>query len=380
MQPSTRAYLDHAATTPMDSEVLQAMLPYLTDHFGNPSSIHASGRKARAAVEDARRLIASLLHTHPASIVFCSGGTEANNWALRSAVLHGQIKQVVSSPLEHHAVLYTLQDLQNQGLISLKMLPVDRYGRPLLEECIYILKSSNQLPTLVSVMHANNEVGTLIDLHKWGEACKQYGAWFHSDTVQTLGQFPFHLDQSPLDMAVASAHKFYGPKGVGFAYYNRALPLRHLHTGGGQERGLRPGTENIPAIVGMAKALEIAQNRAEQNAQHLATLKKECIAMLNQHFSGWTQMGDPQNSLPSILNIGLQTPLSQELFLFKLDLQGIDVSGGSACSSGANEGSHVLKALGADPNRNYCRISFGKMNTLEHISLLKQALSHIMEA
>lgn len=380
LQSSARVYFDHAATTPMDPEVLQAMLPYLTEHFGNPSSIHASGRKARAAVEAARRDMASRLNTNPASIVFCSGGTEANNWALRSAVLYGGIKQVVSSPLEHHAVLYTLQDLEKQGLISLKLLPVDRFGRPELAQCISILEASESIPTLVSVMHANNELGTLIDLQQWGQVCRQYGALFHSDTVQTLGQYRFNLDETPLDLAVASAHKFYGPKGIGFAFCRKGLPLRHVFTGGGQERGLRPGTENIAAIVGMAKALELAQIQAEQNARHLASLKQACIAMLNQHFNGWIQYGDPKDSLNSILHIGMQTPLSQELFLFKLDLLGIDVSGGSACSSGANEGSHVLKELGANPEWNHCRISFGKHNTLDQIVLLKEALSQIMDA
>ncbi len=371
-----RVYLDNAASTPIHPEVVEAMLPYLTGHVGNPSSIHYHGRQLRAAIEKARKSIADLLGASPAEIVFTSGGTEADNYALRGAAMSHGIRHIITSPLEHHAVCHTAEELNKTQGVSLTWLKPDLRGNLDMGELEEALKQNPK--ALVSLMHGNNEIGTLNDLNAIGTLCQKYGALFHSDTVQTLGHLKLDTRTLPIDFLVASAHKFHGPKGVGFLYRREGKHLPAQITGGGQERNQRAGTENVAAIVGMAKALELIHTDYEKHAQHLRTLKEYAIAQIQSAvpevlFNGETAAG---KSLDTVLNVSFPGTDEESLLLFNLDLAGISASGGSACTSGSVKGSHVLEALGCNLTRmaNSVRFSFSSFTTQEEIDYLATQL------
>ncbi|WP_338868260.1 cysteine desulfurase family protein [Spirosoma sp. SC4-14] len=375
MTPTAAVYLDNAATTRLDPEVLDAMLPLMTEQFGNPSSIHSHGRTVRTALEKARKTVAGLLNTSPAEIFFTSGGTEADNTAIRGSIETYALKHAITSPLEHHAVLHTLEYLAKQGTIQLSLVNIDSKGHIDLDHLESLLKK-NQTDgaerSLVSLMHGNNEIGNLLDLNRAGEICRAYKAVFHSDTVQTMGHFRHNLQQLPVDFIVGAGHKFHGPKGVGFLYVNAEHVKIHpfIH-GGAQERNMRGGTENVYGIVGLAKALEIAYRDMAAHKQHILSLKRRMVEQLLEkmpdvRFNG--DSADLENSLYTVLNVSLPASDINDMLLFSLDIARISASGGSACSSGSNVGSHVLAALpNLDPERGYVRFSFGKYNTQEEI-------------
>ncbi|TAE30600.1 MAG: cysteine desulfurase [Cytophagales bacterium] len=393
MIPSTPAlvYLDNAATTRLDPEVLDAMLPLMTEQFGNPSSIHSHGRKVRSALERARKTVASLLNTSPAEIFFTSGGTEADNTAILGSIETYGITHAISSPLEHHAVLHTLQHAATRGQIKLDLVQVGPDGvldLAHLEHLLNDAKKAHPAGSLVSLMHGNNEIGNLLPLETVGAMCRQYGAVFHSDTVQTMGHYRHDLQKLPIDFLVGAAHKFHGPKGVGFLYANAETKVSRgaIHPfihGGSQERNQRGGTENVYGIVGLAKALEIAYREMDAHRQHIEGLKRRMIAQLREkiedlRFNG--SSADVDNSLYTVLNVSLPPSDISDMLLFNLDIAKISASGGSACSSGSEIGSHVLSALpGLDAGRGYVRFSFGKYNTVEEIDYAVETLAGLYQ-
>lgn len=387
MTRSAAVYLDNAATTKLDPEVLDAMLPLMTEQFGNPSSIHSHGRAVRSAIEKARKTVASLLNTSPAEIFFTSGGTEADNTAIRSSIETYGLKHAITSPLEHHAVLHTLQHLEKQGIIQLSLVNIDEKGHidlAHLEEVLRQNKTVGQGRSLVSLMHGNNEIGNMLNLNRVGELCRSYDAVFHSDTVQTMGHFQHDLQQLPVDFIVGSGHKFHGPKGVGFLYVNaEQVKIHPFMHGGAQERNMRGGTENVYGIVGLAKALEIAYREMDAHRQHIMGLKRRMIEQLRANmpdvqFNG--DSADVENSLYTVLNVSLPASDMSDMLLFSLDIARISASGGSACSSGSNIGSHVLGALpGLDADRGYIRFSFGKYNTMEEIDYAVATLAGLYQ-
>ena len=370
MTAPTSIYLDNAATTRLDPDVLDAMLPLMTEQFGNPSSIHSHGRSVRTAIEKARKMVASLLNTSPAEIFFTSGGTEADNTAIRSSIETYGITHAITSPLEHHAVLHTLEHLAKQGTVRLSMVEVDENGHVNLAHLEKLLRSFPR--SFVSLMQGNNEIGNLLDMNRVGELCCQHDAIFHSDTVQTMGHFRHDLQTLPVDFIVGAAHKFHGPKGVGFLYVDaRRADIHPFMYGGSQERNRRGGTENVYGIVGLAKALEIAYRDMDNHRRHITALKTRMIAQLRDQLPGVRFNGDSadaENSLYTVLNVSLPASELSDMLLFSLDIARISASGGSACSSGSSVGSHVLAALpGLDQNRGYVRFSFGKYNTTDEI-------------
>ncbi|KAA9347777.1 cysteine desulfurase family protein [Larkinella humicola] len=381
-----RAYFDNAATTRLDPEVLEAMLPLMTEEFGNPSSIHSHGRKVRTAIERARKTVATLLNTSPAEIFFTSGGTEADNTAIRSSIETYGLTHAITSPLEHHAVLHTLEHLHKQGAVTLNLVEVDEEGRINLAHLEELLRANPG--TLVSLMHGNNEIGNLLDLETVGRLCQEYKAVFHSDTVQTMGHYRHDLQQLPVDFIVGAAHKFHGPKGVGFLYVNAHTksgrgPIHPFIHGGSQERNMRGGTENVYGIVGLAKALEIAYAKMESHRQYIESLKSRMIGQLCERLDGVSFNGLSANlseSLYTVLNVGLPSSEMSDMLLFNLDIAGISASGGSACTSGSNLGSHVLSALPHnDAERGAIRFSFSKYNTVEEVDYAVDTLVELFK-
>jgi len=371
-----KIYLDNAATTPIDPEVIEAMIPVLKNQFGNPSSIHSYGREVRSAIEQARKNVARFLNVSPAEIFFTSGGTEANNTAIFCSVRDLGIKHVISSPLEHHAVLHTLQGLEQEGKIKLSLVKIDNKGRIDLNDLENLLKSNPK--SMVSLMHANNEIGNLIPLKKIGEMCKQYDALFHSDTVQTMAHYSMDLQDIPVHFVTCAAHKFHGPKGVGFLYINHQIKIHPFIQGGAQERNMRGGTENVYGIIGLAKALEIASEHMSEHQSQILALKKYMIESLKQNIPGIEFNGDPDGeSLYTVLNVAFPPSENSEMLLFNLDISGIACSGGSACSSGSNTGSHVLKAVYGEVDRPSVRFSFSKYNTKEEIDIVVEKLKEL---
>ncbi len=371
-------YLDNAATTALHPEVLEAMIPYLIEHYGNPSSQHGIGREARSAVETARKQIAGTIQAHPGEIVFTSGGTEANNMILKGAVRDLGIRHIVTSPTEHHGVLHTIEYLVKSENIRLTILKVNSLGQIDLEELEEVLKNSPE-KTLVSLMHANNETGAMTDLERTANICKSYHALFHSDTVQTFAHYRFDVQKTPVDFLTAAAHKFHGPKGVGMLYMSKSVKVQGMIHGGGQERGLRAGTENVAGIVGMAKAIELAYTNFEKDKAYILSLKNYLIQKIQTvipdvEFNGTVE---EDRSLYTVLSLSLPPHSSGSLLLFQLDMQKIYVSGGSACSSGASAGSHVLDAMGKSAQRLPLRASFSIFNTREDIDKLVVALQKL---
>lgn len=370
-------YLDNAATTPLDQEVLAAMMPYLTDHFGNPSSSHAFGRKTKTAIEQSRRTIAKLINCTPGEIYFTSGGTEADNLAMHIAVNDLGCKQIITSAIEHSAILKTAQKLQETGKIKLSYVQLTDNGSVDLQHLEILLATGSK--SYVTLMHGNNEIGNLLPLKEVGELCAKYEAIFHSDTVQTMGHYSFDMKQLNIQFLNASAHKFHGPKGVGFIYVNRSVKANPDIIGGGQERGLRGGTENLYGIVGLAKALEICYSDLDAHQQHVSGLKQYMAGQLEASIPGIVFNGNSRsiNSLYTVLNVTFPANKNSDMLLFLLDLEGVACSGGSACSSGAAKGSHVLDAIQAlKVNCASIRFSFSRMTTREEIDF---ALSKVKE-
>lgn len=362
-----RVYLDNAATTQLDPEVLKQMYTVMESHYGNPSSIHGHGREARALLERCRKTVAGLLHTSPAEIFFTSGGTEADNMAVRCGIADNHIKHAITSRIEHHAVIHTLEAMQKAGNISLSFVDVDSKGNIDYQHLETLLKDNDR--SFVSLMHANNEIGTLNDIARIGDLCEQYDALFHCDTVQTLGHYKHDLQQLKVHFMVCAAHKLHGPKGVGFLHINHRVKIKPLIYGGAQERNMRGGTENIYGIAGLAKAMDIAYAEMEQHQQHIQGLKTYMINELKAKIPGIDFNGeiDPDKSLYTVLNVSFPEMESADMLLFNLDIAGISASGGSACSSGTDIGSHVLTAIGANPSRPSVRFSFSKYNTREEV-------------
>ena len=362
-------YLDNAATTPMDDRVIEAMLPFMRGHYGNPSSVHSHGREVRSAIEKARKKVAELLHTSSSEIFFTSGGTEADNTALVCGVESHHISHAITSPLEHHAVLHTLEMLAKKGKIQLSILDVNDKGEINMQQLESLLQANPK--SLVSLMQGNNEIGNLNDLERIGTLARTYDAFFHSDTVQTMGHYAHDLSQLPVDALVAGAHKFHGPKGVGFLYVRKDKKIHPFIHGGAQERNMRGGTENVIGIIGLAKALEISLEDLDAHRSHIEKVKSYFIEKLKQDIPGLAFNGcsaELNKSLYTVLNVSLPPSESNRgMLLFHLDLEGISASGGSACSSGATVGSHVLRALHHPAERDAVRFSFSRFTIIEEV-------------
>lgn len=371
-----KIYLDNAATTPLDKEVLDTMLPFMTNFFGNPSSIHAFGRKTRAAIENARKSVAKSLNVSPSEIFFTSGGTEADNMAIRCSIHDLGIKHAITSRIEHHAVLHTLEKLEEEGLIKLSFVNLTPEGHVELEHLEQLLKSNDR--TFVSLMHANNEIGNLLPIKEAGEICERHNAIFHSDTVQTMGHYAMDLQKINIHFITCAAHKFHGPKGVGFLYVSSKIKINPLIYGGGQERNMRGGTENLYGIVGLAKALEVALRDVDQHQQYIKNIKQYMVEQLKTHIPGIEFNGSCLNNcLYTVLNVRFPHTDNAEMLLFNLDIAGIAASGGSACTSGSDVGSHVLRGISCDVTRPSVRFSFSKYNTKEEIDYTVRTLKDL---
>lgn len=374
-----KVYLDNAATTRVDPNVVVVMTDCLRKNYGNPSSIHSFGRKSRALIEKSRRKIASLINALPSEIYFTSGGTEADNMALRGAVRDAGVKNIITSKIEHPAVLNTAINLKKQGLISLHYVKLDDDGQVDLLNLESLLKKYKN--TLVSLMHANNEIGNLLPINKVSKVCNKYGALFHCDTVQTLAHLPIDVKLTPVDFIVCSAHKFHGPKGVGFLYVNNKINITPLIHGGSQEKNMRGGTEYVYGIVGLAKAMEIAFSKMSLHHEHILKLKKHMILKLNSFlpeitFNGLS--GDPTKSLYTVLSLSIPKFNNSDLLLFNLDLFGVACSGGSACSSGSSKLSHVISEISRKEENVVVRFSFSKYNTIEEIDYVVEKLKYLL--
>lgn len=373
-----RIYFDNAATTSLDREVLDAMLPYMTTHFGNPSSIYSYGRESRLAIETARKTVAKLLNAHPGEIFFTSGGTESNNTAILSSIRDLGCRHIITSPIEHHAVLHTVEHYDNEDEVTssfVKLLPNGHVDLADLEE--QLKKSS--VRCLVSLMHANNEVGNLLDLDAVGNLCKTYNAIFHSDCVQTVGHYPLDLRNTPVHFISGAGHKFHGPKGVGILYINDNVKIKPFIYGGGQERNMRAGTENLYGIVGFARALELAMAHYEKDSAYILSLKQYMKQQLAAQIPGVQFNGDVDGrSLYTVLSVAFPKNEKSEMILFNLDINHICVSGGSACSSGADVGSHVIRAINNDPNRVTVRFSFSKHNTTAEVDRVIEKVKELV--
>ncbi len=372
-------YLDNAATTPIDPEVWKEMQPYFEQFTANPSSIHSHGRQAKVIVEKARKTIATLLNASPSEIFFTSGGTEADNTVIQSAVLYGGVKTIITSPLEHHAVLHTSEAWEKLGMVDLKMVKVDANGVIDLVDLEKLLSVSPN--ALVSLMQGNNEIGNLLDLHAVGNLCEKYGALFHSDTVQTMGHFVHNVQELPVHFLVGAGHKFHGPKGIGFLYAKSGTKFSPLMHGGAQERNQRGGTENVYGMVGIAKALSLAYTEMADHEKHIKDLKTYFIQGLQNNFPGIEFNGlsaDMDKSLYTVLNVRFPQVQDGDMLLFKLDIEKISASGGSACSSGTSVGSHVLTALNPNAEGAAVRFSFSKNNTRAEIDRVLEVLRKII--
>jgi cysteine desulfurase len=372
-----KVYLDNAATTKLDEEVFKTMMPYMMEEFGNPSSIHGYGRKTRSAIELARKNVAKFLSVQPGEIFFTSGGTEADNMAICQTVETHGINHIISSRIEHHAVEHTIQVLEKTKGIKVSWVNIDKKGNVDLSHLEELLKNNER--TLVSLMHANNEIGTLLPIEHVGALCEQYNAIFHSDTVQTMGHYNMDLQKMKVHFVTCAAHKFHGPKGVGFLYINNNHKISPFIHGGAQERNMRGGTENVYGIVGLAKALEICYNEMEAHQKHIMGLKNYMKRQLIENFEGMRFNGETEddNSLYTVLNCCFPDHPDAEMLLFNLDIMGIAASGGSACSSGSNQGSHVLRGIGADMTRPSVRFSFSKYNTKKDIDFVLSTLKEM---
>lgn len=372
-----RIYFDNAATTALDPQVLEAMMPFLTEKFGNPSSIYSYGRECRLAVETARKTVARILNAHPAEIFFTSGGTESTNTAVSAAIRDLGCKHIISSPLEHHATLHSVEHLYHSGEVALSHVKVLPNGHIDLADLERLLAESGE-KCLVTLMHANNEIGNILDLHAAGAICKKYNAVFHSDTVQTVGHYPFDLRNTPVHFITGAAHKFHGPKGVGILYINENVKIKPYIHGGSQERNMRAGTENLYGIVGFAKALELATAGHAADSAYIKGIKQYMAQQLKENLAGVAFNGDAfGDSLYTVLNVSFPKTEKSEMILFNLDINHICASGGSACTSGADQGSHVIRAINNNPNQVAVRFSFSKHNTKEEVDAVVSKLKEL---
>ncbi|MGE5106856.1 MAG: cysteine desulfurase family protein [Sphingobacteriales bacterium] len=373
-----RIYFDNAATTSLEPQVLEAMMPYMTEKFGNPSTIYSYGRESRLAIENARKSVAKILNAHPAEIFFTSGGTESSNTAITASVRDLGCTHIITSPIEHHATLHTVEYLKNKGEVELSYVKVLPNGHIDLDDLEKLL-AAYEGKTLVTLMHANNEIGNILDINAVGGLCKLYGAIFHSDTVQTVGHFPFELRNTPVHFITGGGHKFHGPKGVGLLYINENVHISPYIHGGSQERNMRAGTENLYGIVGFAKALELATANYEQDSAQIGTLKLYMMDELKKNIKGVAFNGDPMgNSLYTVLSVSFPKTEKSEMILFNLDINNICASGGSACTSGADQGSHVIRAINNNPNQVTVRFSFSKHNTKEEVDTVVEKLKEMI--
>lgn len=373
-----RIYLDNAATTPLDPAVLEAMMPYFTSHFGNPSSIYSYGRESRMAIENARKTVAKLLNAHPAEIFFTSGGTESSNTAIMAAIRDLGCRHIITSPIEHHATSHTVEHLYRTGEAALSFVKLLPDGHIDMQDLERLLDESPE-KCLVTLMHANNEIGNMLDIHVVGQLCKKYNAIFHSDTVQTVGHFPFDLRNTPVHFITGAGHKFHGPKGVGILYINENVKIKPFVHGGSQERNMRAGTENLYGIVGFAKALQLATENHEKDSAYIASLKKYMMEQLEKNIPGVSFNGDPLGrSLYAVLSVSFPKTEKSEMILFNLDINHICASGGSACTSGADQGSHVIRAINSNPNQVTVRFSFSRHNTKEEIDTVVGKLKDLI--
>ena len=373
----TRIFLDNAATTPLDPEVLTTMTEVMAATYGNPSSIHAEGRQARSLIEAARKTVAHALNCSIGEIFFTSGGTEANNMALKNAVRDLGVRRIISSPLEHHCVLHSLDAIREAGTAHIEMVATDPLGHIDLDDLRQRLRQGDQ-PTLVSIMHANNEIGNLLPLQEVATLCATYGALFHCDTVQTVGYYPIDLAATRISFLSGSAHKFYGPKGVGFVYINGDNIIKPYLDGGAQERNMRGGTENIYGIVGLAAALQKAVDEQRERMAKMQELKTYFIERLRTTLPDVAFNGDPQRSHAKVLSVSFPHSPKGDLLLMNLDLNGISASGGSACSSGIDVGSHVIGHLHPDSLRHTIRFSLSHHNTREEIDRVVERLQRVL--
>lgn len=367
MTKKSRIYFDNAATTPVSHEVVEVMAKILRENYGNPSSIHSDGRQSRSIIEQARKTVAKTISSSIGEVFFTSGGTESNNMALTCSVRDLGVKRIITTPIEHHCNLHTIENLEKcYPGTQIVYLSVDDRGRVNLDEIANLLKED--IPTMVSVMHANNEIGTLNDIKSIGEICKEHHAYFHSDTVQTIGHFKVDVSDLHIHFLSGAAHKFHGPKGVGFIYINNDILIHPLILGGSQERNMRAGTENLYGIAGLAKALELATDNLEERAEHIEKIRATFLEALTKNFSNILINGDYDgNYLFTVLSVCFPPSPKAELAIFNLDIAGISASGGSACSSGAEKGSHVLEAIKSRPGTKTIRFSFSHYNNLEEV-------------
>jgi cysteine desulfurase len=373
-----RIYFDNAATTALIPEVLEAMWPFLSEKFGNPSAIYSYGRETKLAIEQSRKTVARLLHANPGEIFFTSGGTESTNTAITAAIRDLGCTRIITSAIEHHATLHATQFVQQRDNIELSLVQLLADGHVDLEHLERLLRQDAG-NTLVTLMHANNEIGNLLDIEKAGSLCRQYGAFFHCDTVQTVGHYPLNLKELQVDFINAAAHKFHGPKGVGLLYVNERIRIHPLLHGGAQERNLRAGTENIYGIVGMAKALELSLANLEADRPYILELKNYMAGQLRHAFPAIRFNGDWNGkSLYTILNVSFPRTPKSDMLLFNLDIHGICASGGSACASGANTVSHVISALDAGQDYVPVRFSFSRQNTPEEVDRVVTVLKELL--
>lgn len=375
-----KIYLDNAATTPMLPEVIDAVNASMQSNFGNPSSTHSFGRKAKSSVETARKNIAKHFNVTPSEIIFTAGGSEADNLILRNAVSHLGVKTIISSAIEHHAVLHTIASLKNEFDITSKQVNLTENGGIDYTHLEKLLAQS-KTKTLVSLMHVNNETGRILDLQKVSALCQENAALFHSDTVQGVAHFNIDLQKTPIDFITASAHKFHGPKGVGFAYFKKGSAISPMLLGGEQERGARAGTENTHSIVGMEKAMSVAFRNLNKEGRYIQSLKTYFIQLLEKNIPNIqfnAQSNNPNKSSYIILNV--RFPKEINMLLFNLDLKGIAVSGGSACQSGSTKGSHVLQAILSEKEaiNTSVRFSFSKLNTKAEIDYVMEVLKGLL--
>lgn len=373
-----RIYFDNAATTSLDPEVFEAMKPFFTEKFGNPSSIYSYGRETRMAIESARKSVAKILNAHPAEIFFTSGGTESTNMAINAAVHDLGCKHIISSPIEHHATLHCVEHLAETGEAKLTFLNILPDGHVDLSNLEEILEESKE-KCLVTLMHANNEIGNLTDIEYVGNLCKKYNAVFHSDTVQTLAHFPIDLRKLPVHFITGAGHKFHGPKGIGILYINENIKIHPFIQGGSQERNMRGGTENLYGIVGFAKALELATANMEAETEHILEVRNYMKEKLEENIPGVYFNGDCNGKcLYTVLSVAFPKSEKSEMLLFNLDINNICASGGSACTSGAENGSHVIRAISHNPNQITVRFSFCKYNTKEEVDQAIEKLRGII--
>ena len=373
-----RIYFDNAATTSLDPIVLQTMMPYLTEKFGNPSSIYSYGRETKMAIEQARKTVAKILNAHPAEIFFTSGGTESSNTAITAAVKDLGCKHIITSAIEHHATLHTVEYIRSEGLAKVSYVKLLADGHIDLVDLDKLLASTKE-KSLVTLLHANNEIGNILDIDAVGNLCKTYNAIFHCDTVQTVGHFPFDLRATPVHFVTGAAHKFHGPKGVGILYINENVRIKPYIHGGGQERNMRAGTENLYGIIGFAKALEMATADHIVDSTYIGEIKKYMYDELKNKLSNIDFNGDVfGKSLYTVLSVSFPKTEKSEMLLFNLDIHNICASGGSACTSGAEHGSHVISAIHNDPNTVTVRFSFSKHNTKAEVDIVVALLKDMV--